>query len=168
GYETLVTGNAEDEFVVTNTEEVIEPDTTEVAVEKVWEGKVQDSVTIKLLANGIEVDAVDLSDLNDWQHTFTNLPIENDHGSIEYNVEEVAISGYEIEITGNEIAGFVITNREIIEPETTEVTVEKVWEGKALETVMIHLLANNKPINTVVLSDVNDWQHIFTNLPVEN
>src|SRR5699024_7648846 len=147
GYETNITGDATEGFVVTNTEEEtpVEPATTEVSVEKVWEGEAQDSVMINLLADGEEVDSVELSEENNWQHTFSDLPAEgSDDQVIEYTVEEVAIDGYETNITGDAKEGFVVTNTEEetpIEPATTEVSVEKVWEGEAQEAVTNNLLA---------------------------
>ncbi|GAA4080739.1 Cna B-type domain-containing protein [Amphibacillus indicireducens] len=167
GYETVITGDAEAGFIVTNTE-IIEPETTEFSVEKVWQGKVQDSVTVNLLANGAVVDSVDLSNLNNWWHTFTNLHVENEVGKIEYTVEEVAVDGYVTKITGDAETGFIVTNTEIIEPETTEFSVEKVWEGKVQDSVTINLLANGEVVDSVKLSDLNDWSHTFTDLPVEN
>ncbi|HHU19253.1 MAG TPA: Cna B-type domain-containing protein [Bacilli bacterium] len=104
-----------DDYV--NPEKDPEPKTTQVAVEKLWEGKAQDLVTINLLANGTVVDSVDLSDSNNWQHVFTDLSVENEQGPIEYTVEEVYIDGYETTITGEAESGFIVTNIEIEEPE---------------------------------------------------
>src|SRR5699024_7693084 len=81
-----------DDYV--NPEKTPDPKMIEVAVEKVWEGEVQDSVTVHLLANGAVVDSVELSDANGWEHLFTDLPEENEGGKIEYRVEEVPIEGY--------------------------------------------------------------------------
>lgn len=104
-----------DDYV--NPEKDPEPKTTQVAVEKVWEGKAQDVVTINLFANGKVVDSVELSDLNDWAYVFTGLLVENEAGVIEYTVEEVYIDGYETTITGEAESGFIVTNIEIEEPE---------------------------------------------------
>src|SRR5699024_8721122 len=101
GYVTDVKGNVEDGFTITNTMEwtSVEPGKTKVDVEKVWKGKKQDKVTIKLLANGKEVDSIELSKENDWKHTFKDLPVVEDiedEEVIEYTVEEVGIEGYEV------------------------------------------------------------------------
>lgn len=95
-----------------------EPETRNINVEKVWDGKAQDSVTINLLADGVKVDSVDLSEANDWKHVFTDLPTVHDiadEEAIEYTVEEVAIDGYDITITGDAQSGFTITNKEVVE-----------------------------------------------------
>lgn len=123
GYDVTIDGNVKDGYTITNTEIVpptpIEPATTSVDVEKVWEGKALDSVTINLLADGKEVDSIDLSKDNDWKHTFTGLPTVNDitdEETIEYTVEELTVDGYDVEIT-NEGNSFTVTNTEIIVPE---------------------------------------------------
>src|SRR5690625_1948452 len=48
-----------------------ESSTTEVSVEKVWEGTSQEEVTIILLADDEEIDRVNLSEENGWQQRFT-------------------------------------------------------------------------------------------------
>ena len=91
----------------------IEPAKTKVSVEKVWVGEAQDSVTINLLADGEKVDSVELSEGNDWKHTFTDLPTVHDitdEKAIEYTVEEVAVEGYRASVTGDAKEGFIITN----------------------------------------------------------
>src|SRR5699024_3963460 len=75
----------------------MEPAKTKVSVEKVWKGEAQDSVTINLLADGNKVDSVELSDANNWKHTFTDLPTVyeiTDEKVIEYTVEEEVVEGY--------------------------------------------------------------------------
>ena len=65
--------------MLTNTLEV---ETTEISVEKVWEdnndinGLRPESITVELLANGVAIDEIELSEANGWKHTFTDLPVE--------------------------------------------------------------------------------------------
>src|SRR5690625_1992120 len=93
-----------------------EPTLIEITVEKVWEGEAQDSVTVHLLANGEITDSIELSESNNWQHTFLELPLEDFEGNpIEYTVEEETVEGYETSITGSAKDGFIITNTEIVE-----------------------------------------------------
>src|SRR5690625_884963 len=93
-----------------------EPTYTDIAVEKEREGKAQESVTVHLLANGEIADSIELSESNNWQHTFLELPLEDFEGNpIEYTVEEEAVEGYKTSITGSVEDGFIITNTEIVE-----------------------------------------------------
>src|SRR5699024_5969674 len=157
GYDSNIIGNAEEGFVVTNTE------LTSIPVEKVWEGEEQDKVTINLLADDEVVATIDLSADNDWQHVFEDLPVANSDETITYTIEEVEIEGYDSNITGNAEDGFVVTNTEL-----TNIPVEKVWEGEAQDDVTINLLADGEEVESIVLSNENDWTHVFENLPVAN
>ena len=109
----------------------LEPAKTKLAVEKVWEGKEQEKVTINLLADGEKVDAIELSKDNNWKHTFKDLPVVNDvtdKKAIDYTIEEVEIAGYISTITGNAKEGFTVTNTEIVE-EPTVPEINKTVEG---------------------------------------
>src|SRR5699024_11365450 len=102
--ESEVTSDANDGYTVTNTEidEPTPPETTEVSVEKVWEGDALDSVTIDLLADGEKAHSVVLSEEGDWKYVFTDLPKENDAGDeIEYSVVEEDLDNDESEETGD-------------------------------------------------------------------
>src|SRR5699024_4913648 len=128
-----VTGDLEKGFTITNTKDVpqypMEPGTTKVSVEKVWKGEKQDSVTVKLLADGEQVDTIDLSEENNWKHTFTGLPVVHDvkdEKAIEYTIEEVAIDNYKSTIDGDQKDGFVITNLRVGK---IDIPVEKEWKN---------------------------------------
>lgn len=117
---------------------------TEVAVEKIWVGEVGESVTIKLLANGEEIDTVDLSEDNKWKYIFNDLPSTNiDDEAIEYTVEEVKIEGYESKITGSQEDGFTVTNTYTI-PTAGTYTANKVWVNgpKPIADVKFQLYRN--------------------------
>ncbi|MDN6140292.1 MAG: Cna B-type domain-containing protein, partial [Tetragenococcus koreensis] len=174
GYTTSIAGNAALGFTITNTKDTVdpEPELTEVSVEKEWIGEVGDSVTVNLLADGKQVDTVDLNEGNNWKHSFTDLAVVNDAGSvIKYTVEEVEVAGYTTSIAGNAALGFIITNTKDMvdpEPELTEVYVEKTWIGEKQDQVTVHLLADGKQVNTVDLNEGNNWKHSFTDLAVVN
>src|SRR5699024_2418638 len=127
GYEITVDDDAEDGFIITNTQQ-----TTEVEVTKVWE-EVDSQYrpdSIKLVvkdSNGKEFAEKTLigGERDEWKHTFTNLPTHDKDGNeITYTVEEVALTGYETDTTENDEEGFTITNtQEVIEIEGT-----KTWK----------------------------------------
>src|SRR5690625_4845325 len=113
GYTPEVSGNAEEGFTVTN----VRSGETEVAVEKVWEDRDNkhelrpDEITVKLFANGKEVDSETLSATTNWEHVFTNLPAYDAEGEkINYTVEEVAVDEYRSATTGDAEEGYTITN----------------------------------------------------------
>ncbi len=100
------------------------PETVDITVTKTWEDdddKDQirpESITVRLLADGEEVDNATLTEKDGWKHTFKDLPKNGEGGAeIEYTVKEDAVEGYETVIDG-----YKITNRHTPEETTTEET----------------------------------------------
>ncbi|CAK7024457.1 MAG: hypothetical protein PEPC_01034 [Peptostreptococcus russellii] len=105
-----------DGFIITNTENG-KPKLTQIPVAKVWNGKAQSQVEIRLLADGKEVDNVILNNKNKWIHIFEGLPLENDTGKeIKYTVSEKEVVGYKSDIRMVRGA-FIVTNTELDENE---------------------------------------------------
>ncbi len=95
------------------------PGKISVQVTKAWEdkhdqdGKRPASVTIKLLADGKEVEGktLTLSKANNWTGSFTDLDEYKAGKKIEYTIkEEVVGNGYTSVITGSAKDGYVVTN----------------------------------------------------------
>ena len=149
---------------------------------KVWddqdnvEGLRPESIEFQLYKNGTaEGKPVALSAANNWKVTFSNLPDKDSNGNlISYTVKEVKVPTYYT--VDKEEAEFVdgkatITNKRT--PETTEVTVKKVWDdaknqdGLRPTTITVHLLANGEKVQTSTVSGEGEtWSHTFSNLPV--
>lgn len=149
---------------------------------KVWddqdnvEGLRPESIEFQLYKNGTaEGKSVALSAGNNWKVTFSNLPDKDSNGNlISYSVKEVKVPAYYT--VDKEEAEFVdgkatLTNKRT--PETTEVTVKKVWDdaknqdGLRPTTITLHLLANGEKVQTSTVSGEGEtWSHTFTNLPV--
>lgn len=149
---------------------------------KVWddqdnvEGLRPESIEFQLYKNGTaEGNPVALSAGSDWKVTFSNLPDKDSNGNlISYTVKEVKVPTYYT--VDKEEAQFVdgkatITNKRT--PETTEVTVKKVWDdaknqdGLRPASITVHLLANGEKVQTATVSGEGEtWSHTFTNLPV--
>ena len=107
-YDTAVSGDMASGFTVTNTN----TEKVNIPVTKTWVGKAADSVTVKLLADGVVKETATLNAAGNWKHTFANLPKydANDGHEIVYTVKEDAIPGYKTTISGDVQNGFVITN----------------------------------------------------------
>ena len=149
---------------------------------KVWddqdnvEGLRPEKIEFQLYKNGkAEGKPVALSAGNDWKVTFSALPDKDKDGkAITYTVKEVKVPTHYT--TDSQEAQFfdgkaTITNKRT--PETTEVTVKKVWDdaqnqdGLRPSTITVHLLANGEEVQTATLSGEGDtWSHSFTDLPV--
>lgn len=110
GYETTVEG--------TNITNNRIPDMTEVAVKKVWDDKENkdglrpEKITVRLLADGQEVAVKEITATDNWQASFTDLPVYKDGKKIVYTITEDPVAGYT-----SKIDGFTVTNRHI--PPTT-------------------------------------------------
>ena len=105
-----------DGFTITNSRI---PEKTNIKVNKVWDdnnnkdGKRPDSITVKLLADGKQVDGkvLQLSAKNNWSGEFVDLDVYKDGKTIDYTIEEVEVgNGYTSKITGNAKDGYTITN----------------------------------------------------------
>src|SRR5699024_2450869 len=81
-------------------------------------------------ADGTVVGTIELSGANNWQHTFMDLPVNSTDGAIEYTIEEVAIDGYEVTITGDVATGFIVTNTEVEAPEPDPEPEDPIEEEK--------------------------------------
>lgn len=174
-FEVEITEDKEDGFVLKITNKPTpepEPETVEIKVEKNWVGEAKESVTIKLLADGEEYATVEITEAMDWEHVFTDLPKFKDGVEVEYTIDEVAIEGYTTKITkGSLDTVFIVVNTKDEpepEPEKVEVKVTKKWVGKAIESITVNLYADGEKIDTVVITEDDDWMHLFEDLPKFN
>ena len=162
GYTAVVDG-----YNVTNTHV---PETVKVEGAKTWvDGNDQDglrpeSITVRLLADGEEVDTVTVSEANGWTWHFENLPKYAAGVEIVYTVEENAVPGYTAVVDG-----YSITNTHV--PETIAISGEKTWkdgndqDGLRPESITVNLLADGVKIDSVTVTAENGWKWSFADLP---
>ncbi|NLW52932.1 MAG: Cna B-type domain-containing protein [Tissierellia bacterium] len=137
---------------------------------KTWEdqdnqdGKRPEFITIRLLADGVEVDSKEVTQADNWTWTFDNLDKYNDQTEIVYTIEEDPVTDY-----SSEIAGFDVTNK--YTPGKTNIQVTKVWEdqddqdGIRPESITVQLLADGVLTgDELVLSQENGWTDDFREL----
>ena len=190
GYTSSVSGNK-----ITNTHK---PALTSVNGSKVWvdagniEGfrPVKDGVTVRLYADGTEIDSqVVKGEGDEWAYSFKDLPKYRDHGTeIIYTVSEDPVENYEepdyISATGDENKKYVIVNTH--NPNNVSITAKKVWEDTSEngetniyghpDSVKIILTGSvgedpDPVVNetwTLSANEVDDdgnWTHTFTDLP---
>ena len=164
-----------DGYNITNTHK---PETTEVEGQKTWndennqDGIRPDSITVKLLANGKEVDGKKqkVTSEDGWKYKFEKLPKYSKGELIEYTVEEEKVTGYEAKVDDKNN----ITNTH--KPETIKVSGEKTWEdednqdGIRPDEITITLLADGKEVKgaTKKVTKADNWKYEFTDLPKYN
>ena len=157
-YDSAITGDVATGFTVTNT------NTEKVAVDvtKNWVGPATDAVTIKLLADGVEVESAVLTATDNWMHTFSNLPkYAADGHEIVYTVDEYDVPSYVKAIEGTSTTGFTVTNTITGK---VDIPVTKLWVGPATDSVTVNLYADGVKVDTVQLTAANQWKHTFANL----
>ena len=104
GYEATVEG--------TNITNSRTPEVTEVAVKKIWDdadnkdGLRPEKITVRLLADGQEVAVKEITATDNWQASFTDLPVYKEGKKIAYTITEDPVAGYTARIDG-----FTVTNR---------------------------------------------------------
>ena len=160
GYETSIDG-----YEITNTHT---PETINVDCKKTWvddnnkDGKRPDKVTIKLLANGEEIESKEVI-AKDWTYTFKNLPRYEKGKEINYTIKETNVTGYDTTIDG-----YNITNTHATEK--TEVSGKKTWvdnenqDGKRPEKITVNLLADGEKVDSKEVTAEENWKYTFDNL----
>lgn len=162
------------ETVITNTHT---PEVTSVKGSKVWadddnrDGKRPESITIRLYADGKEVDHATVSKDN-WSFSFTGLPkyknVNNEQVEISYTVTEDKVDGYVTAITGE--GTFVVTNTH--KSEMTEISGTKTWndqndqDGKRPSAITVKLMKNGSEYRKQEVTAKDNWKYTFKDLPV--
>lgn len=88
---------------------------TSLTVTKVWDdadnesGKRPESVTVTLVQDEEEIDTAELSEKNEWTHTFTDLPAYHDGEEISYSVRENNIPK-DYEVAYEEVEGGIVVH----------------------------------------------------------
>ncbi len=186
GYDTVIYGNETTGYLIVNAHT---PETVNVSVEKVWDdnnnqdGKVPSYITVRLLADGEQVDMEHLTAEDGWAKTFTDLPKYADGKEISYTVTEDVVTDYSTgyEITKDDETGdYTVTITNTHEPEKTSLTVTKAWDdadnqdGIRPDSVTVELLQNGETVKdglfggtvSVTLDKGNNWTASFTDLDV--
>ena len=139
--------------------------TTTVAGSKTWivpDGvSLPDSITVKLMRNGEQVDVKTVTATDTWSYEWNNLPAFSADGktAYTYTVEEDAVAGFE-----TTVEGFNITNKA---SDTVSVNGEKVWHATAgadLPSVEVNLLRDGVVVDSATVSAANNWKYAFNDL----
>jgi hypothetical protein len=156
------------------------PEYVSVSGTKQWDdagnqdGKRPSSITVRLLADGEEVDNATVTAKDKWSWSFDNLLKYHENGvEIEYQVTEDAIDGYstDVEVGVDDPYRTTITNS--YTPGKTSLMVAKAWDdegnmdGSRPGAVTMRLLANGKDTGkTLKLTAKNNWTGTFGNLDI--
>ncbi|MGQ4822860.1 Cna B-type domain-containing protein, partial [Enterococcus faecalis] len=153
------------------------PGKTSVSVTKTWDdnnnqdGLRPNSIKVQLYANGeAKGSPIELTEGNQWNHTWNDLAEKTKGQTIAYTVKEVdQVPGYTSQVDESDLGNVKITNTH--NPETTEVSGQKTWndnedqDGKRPKSITVNLLANGKQVQSKEVSETDGWKYEFTNLP---
>ena len=166
---TLTVTSSKDGAIQTVTDK---PITTKVKVSKKWVGPRSGSVSVHLLADGVDTgQSLILDEAGDWKGAFTDLrKYTADGRQIAYTVSEDPVDGYTGEVTGDMASGFTVTNTNV---QTTRVAGTKTWDddgnrdGVRPDSITVNLLRDGKKVDAVQVSAGADgsWTYAFENLP---
>ena len=193
-FDTIRKGNFTNVVVASNknTTDKKANNTTEVVpirvnVTKEWydndnqDGLRPENVTIYLVADDEKINEIVLSEENNWNFIFNDLPMVKNGQVINYTVSEKPIANYTMNIVDNTVDDFniivanntyifTVTNTHV--PAVTDVPVIKVWDDNGNQdgvrpvSVNVQLLADGVVINSTVLSVDNEWSFTFADLVV--
>ena len=160
------------------------PGGIDITIEKFWNdnndsnGARPNSIQIQLLQNGIVYQTVTIDtdneiDSNTWSYTFRNLPEKDSQGNkYTYSVIELSTpSGY-----GDPVIREIETNKKFriintYKTENIDIKVNKEWidtnSSNRPSSVTVNLIEDGQEADSVKLSDSNNWEHTFTNLPTQ-
>ena len=143
-------------------------ETVDIPVTKTWQddddadGIRPANVTVRLYANGKEIDSAVLTEPDGWAYTFRGLPKYEDEKEIVYTVTEDQVEGYDTEIDG-----YSVTNTR--SSDWTSVTVMKVWDDSndklRIRPKSIRMTLSNG--TSVVLNKENNWTATVDHLPTK-
>lgn len=163
------------DYKITNTHA---PETVTFNIVKEWydyennDGIRPNSITVRIKADDEEVAKTILSEENNWNAIFENLPKYKNGIEINYEIVEDEVEGYTPTISNpikendNNVT-VVIKNTH--EKETTEIVIEKVWddvgnENKRPDSITVNIYANGELFETVEITAENNWQLKLENL----
>lgn len=109
-----------------------------ITVSKEWVGPTGASATVRLMADGEEVDNRTLDDENGWSCTFLVDPVTAEGKDVVYSIEEDEIDHFTSAVSGDEQSGFTVTN---------------TYEG---------LTVSDPPVKKVISGDTPDKKSEFT------
>jgi len=133
---------------------------------KTWkndkENQRPDSITVQLLANGIEKTTTQAKESNGWNYSFNDLPKYDSSGNeITYKVREINVpEGYKVTYNGNNITNTY--------GGTVDISGTKTWNGvgnNIPSSITVQLLANGAVKDSKQVTATNGWKYSFNDLP---
>lgn len=114
----------------------------DVSGKKIWEdnnnkeGKRPEEITIRLFANGKEIDKKIVSGKDEWTWDFGKFPKYQDEEEVKYTISEDSVKNYESKVEGYDVTNTykesIVENIKETVKETANTISKKVAKGKAI------------------------------------
>lgn len=144
--------------------------TQSLTVDKEWLDESADhrpnEIAITLYQNDTEFDSLTLNANDQWEGTFTDLPVYDAEGNVyDYRVEEESVDNYElVDITETD-AGFSIEN---VRVGTIDISGDKTWldsdSTDRPESITLNLMQNGEEIASQEITESDNWSYSFDEL----
>ena len=143
-----------------------------VTVHKVWSGGSAvrpESVTVTLIGSDGSRRSAELNDGNGWTATWTELAtVIADRKYVTYTLEEVAVDGFTVSVSGDASSGFTVTNIYVIPKRDVDVDVR--FEGRFAEKYLperkvAHLVGSDGSDREIVLTEGGSWAGTWIDVP---
>ena len=179
-HEFSVPNKDKNKTVVVNVTDEKEDKSVEVI--KTWlDNDKHEAITVKLMADGVEVGSAQLSENNQWKHVFDGLKVTRKDGSlIDYSVVEVVPEGYTskvVEVSG----GFNVINTKTPEVPSNEpkdkygvIDGIKHWKGDTEadrpDFISVNLVdvETGKVVQTKQVTKSTNWNYVFADVLLED
>ena len=134
GYNTIITGDSSTGYTVTNCHK---PQTIEVSGSKTWihrgnqEEKRPETITIRLLKQGMEIDRKIVTKADGWAWTFPDLEKYEKGELIRYSIVEDPVKDYDSKVDGYNVTNTYKGSKttEVSIPKTGDMSNIGLWTG---------------------------------------
>lgn len=169
-------------YIIKNTyiPEIEIPVEYNISVKKIWDdsnnkdGFRPDYITVRLFADGQEVNSKKISQANNWRWTFKGLDKYKDGQEIKYTISEEPVPGYTSKINLDNPSGSEWTIKNSRTHEFVSVSGVKTWDdnnnqdGLRPEEITVRLYSDGKEINSAKVNKDKNWSWEFKKLPKYN
>ena len=148
-------------------------DVIDIPVQKIWDdnddaaGNRPVTITVRLFADGVEIDSRKLTAANNWSTVFEELPVYREKDvEIVYSILEDPVPNYLTSMDGTTITNTYTAG-------LTSAAVRKIWDDNnnfnaiRPNSIIMTLHNGDTTVTTVTLNEANGWYAVVENLPTE-
>ncbi len=172
GYTKTVSGNAVNDFIITNTK-TDNADNIDVSGMKIWNHGINPpanrpkSITVYVKNGSTIVAAKKITAEENWQWKFS-LPKYDEHNNlITYTVDEALVSGYNKKVDGNDLINTYIGGENPGGEEKVVISGVKKWDYKNApeddrpKSIIVYVKKDGKTVFEKIVTAAEGWKYSF-------